>query len=229
MSKNNSYHGTKDTLLCNGASNQKLDKTMALNRVHIVTFSLPAVATCPGADKCIKGGYCHAGNFNFKSVKDKFANNWDISRTDGFVARINAELATKWTYSQYVRIHPTGDFYDVDYFKKWVQIANDNPNITFYAYTKSIDIVKGYADKYGLPDNLFITYSYGSKYDGMINPNVDSHAVVIGPNDEIPTGYVDGSIDDLVMCKGNKKIALRYHHPYLKWEDSGFFEIINPF
>lgn len=216
-------------LLCDGMSNAKLKKTIKNNRAHIVTFSLPAVVTCPGADKCLKSGYCHAGNYNFKSNKDKQSRNYLASLSLSFVDMINAELSEKWTFTQYVRIHPTGDFYDMNYFKKWVQIAIDNPNVTFYAYTKSIDIVKGYADKYGLPANMVITYSYGSKYDDMIDPTTDYHAVVIGPNDEIPTGYVDGSVDDVLMCKGHKKIALRYHHPYIKWMDSGFYEIKNPF
>jgi len=216
------------TLLCDGMSNQKLEKTIKIVRGHIVTFSLPAVVTCPGADKCLKAGYCHAGNFNYKSVKDKYASNYLASQRADFVDRINAELSDKWTYTQYVRIHPTGDFYSLDYFKKWVTIANDNPSVTFYAYTKSIDIVKAYTLINELPANMVITYSYGSKYDNLINPDMDSHAIVIGPNDSIPAGYVDGSTNDVLMCMGHKKIALRYHHPYIKWEDSGFSEIINP-
>ena len=154
--------------------------------------------------------------------------NYQASQRADFVDRINAELSDKWTFTQYVRIHPTGDFYDMDYFKKWVSIANDNPNITFYAYTKSIDIIKAYKDIAELPANMVITYSYGSKFDNLINPSVDYHAIVISPTDSVPAGYVDGSMDDVLMCKGHKNIALRYHHPYIKWEDSGFSEIINP-
>lgn len=216
-------------LLCDGMNNQKLKKTIKLNRAHIVTFSLPAVDTCPGADKCLKGGYCHAGNYRFKSNVDKQSINYAISQSDRFVDMVCTELADKWTYSRYVRIHPTGDFYSMDYFKKWVAIAIRNPGVIFYAYTKSIDIIQEFKKADKIPVNMFITYSYGSKYDDMINPTTDYHAVVIGPNDNIPTGYVDGSIDDLVMCKGNKRIALKYHHPHIKFEDSGFIEIVNPF
>lgn len=227
MTTKTNNNGTKN-LLCDGMSNQKLVKTIKINRAHIVTFSLPAVVTCHGADKCLKSGYCHAGNYNFKSNKDKFAMNYQASQRADFVDRINAELSDKWTFTQYVRIHPTGDFYDMTYFKKWVAIANDNPSITFYAYTKSIDIVKAYKLVDELPANMVITYSYGSKFDNLINPSVDYHAIVISPNESVPAGYVDGSTDDVLMCKGHKKIALRYHHPYIKWEDSGFSEIINP-
>ena len=209
--------------------NSKLEHTIALNRAHIVTFSLPAVVTCPGADKCLIGGYCHAGNFNYNSVKNKYVQNFKASESDSFVDMICDELKNKWTYSAYVRIHPTGDFYNMNYFKKWVEIARRNPDIGFYAYTKSINIVAEYVKSHELPRNMTITYSYGSKYDDMINPETDYHAVVIGPNDEIPDGYTDGSKDDLVMMKDNKKIALRYHHPYVKFEKSGFNEIKNPF
>ena len=70
MTTKTASHGLN--LLCDGMSNQKLAKTIKVNRAHIVTFSLPAVVTCHGADKCLKAGYCHAGNYNFKSNKDKF-------------------------------------------------------------------------------------------------------------------------------------------------------------
>lgn len=216
-------------LLSDGMNNAKLKKTIALNRAHIVTFSLPAAVTCPGADKCLKAGYCCAGNYVFPSVVDKLTRNYNASLSDTFVDKINAELSDKWSFTQYVRIHPTGDFYSIGYFGKWVQIAIDNPDVTFYAYTKSVEIVKEYKDRFGLPSNMFIAFSYGSTRDDMIDPEKDSHAVVIGPDDFIPSGYADGSINDVLMCKGHKKIALRYHHPYIKWEDSGFSEIEKPF
>ena len=228
MSKNNSNNG-QINLLCDGMNNLKLKKTIRLNRAHIATFSLPAVITCPGADKCLKAGYCHAGNYNYRSNKDKQSDNYLISQSDKFVDMICDELTNKYTYTKYVRIHPTGDFYSMDYFKKWVSIAVRNPSVIFYAYTKSIDIVKAYKIISELPENMIITYSYGSKFDDMINPDTDYHAVIIPSDADVPAGYVDGSVDDLVMCKGNTKIALRYHHPFIKWDDSGFAEIKNPF
>lgn len=227
MTKNNTT--TTKNLLCDGMSNKKIKKTIKLNRAHIVTFSLPAVITCPGADKCLKAGYCHAGNYNFNSNKVKQSDNYLMSQSDKFVDMICDELTNEWTFTKYVRIHPTGDFYSMDYFIKWVTIAIKNPSIIFYAYTKSIDIINEYKTKNELPDNMFIAYSYGSKFDNLINPNVDYHAVIIPDNADIPDGYIDGSIDDLVMTKGHKKIALRYHHPFIKWDDSGFSEIVNPF
>ena len=215
-------------LLSDGMSNKKIRKTIQINRAHIVTFSLPAVVTCPSADKCLIGGYCTAGNYKYPSVEKKQFDNYTASQSSEFVDMICAELSEKWTYSKYVRIHPTGDFYNVHYLKKWVEIAVKNPDIIFYAYTKSIRIVKGYADKYGLPSNLIITYSFGSKDDILINPDKDRYAVVIGPNDECPAGYVNGSLDDLVMVKGAQKIALNYHHPNIKWEKSGFYGMTCP-
>lgn len=223
MTTKTQNNGNKN-LLCDGMDNKKLEHTIKVNRAHIVTFSIPAVKTCPGADKCLKSGYCHAGNFNFKSVKNKFVQNLWASVQSDFVDRINYELNEIWTFSKYVRIHPVGDFYNLGYFKKWVQIALDNPNVIFYAYTKSVNMIKGYADKYGLPANMVITYSFGGKYDDRIDKDKDKYALVISPNGPIPIGYVDGSEDDLVMCKGNDKIALRFHHTYVKWENSGFYD-----
>jgi len=36
-----------------------------------------------------------------------------------------------------VRVHASGEFYSAEYVRKWIIIANLNPNITFFAYTRS--------------------------------------------------------------------------------------------
>jgi hypothetical protein len=48
-----------------------------------------------------------------------------------------------------VRIHTSGDFYNLDYFMKWSYIAQlfkDQKRITFQAYTKSMPVLDGYID-----------------------------------------------------------------------------------
>jgi hypothetical protein len=55
-----------------------------------------------------------------------------------------------------VRIHESGDFYSVAYFKKWIEIAKKLPGKTFYAYTKSWFIAQ-HLDE--LPDNFIIIFS----------------------------------------------------------------------
>jgi hypothetical protein len=35
------------------------------------------------------------------------------------------------------RIHVSGDFFHVDYIRKWIEICKRRPDVTFYAYTRS--------------------------------------------------------------------------------------------
>jgi hypothetical protein len=57
----------------------------------------------------------------------------------------------------YFRIHESGDFYNQEYYDKWIQIINSFPNIHFLAYTKSIKYV--HESKYEIPSNLTIRFS----------------------------------------------------------------------
>jgi hypothetical protein len=55
-----------------------------------------------------------------------------------------------------VRVHESGDFYSVEYFRKWLKIARKLPNIQFYAYTKSWFIAQHLEE---LTDNFVIIFS----------------------------------------------------------------------
>jgi len=56
-----------------------------------------------------------------------------------------------------VRIHTAGDFYSLDYFAAWCEIATRLPGVTFYAYTRTWRIpafsrALQAAEKLGLPN-----------------------------------------------------------------------------
>lgn len=65
-----------------------------------------------------------------------------------------------------LRLHTAGDFFSQDYFDCWVYVAEQNPDILFYAYTKSIPY--WVSRKGNLPSNLVFTASYGGRKDDMI-------------------------------------------------------------
>ena len=215
------------TMLKKGQYNQKIRPTEQINHVRMATFSLPAVFTCPGADACLKGGYCNRGRYTTPDKVKTYGENYTQSLKDSFVDDVTNELRTELWDVQYVRIHPIGDFYSMDYFKKWVSIAIKNPNVGFYAYTKSVNIVKAYLADNKLPDNMTISYSYGGKFDSLIDPDNDYITIVVDPKKPIPTGFVDCGDDDLMMVKGFKKIAIKFHGG-MKWENSGFSQVILP-
>ena len=57
-----------------------------------------------------------------------------------------------------VRIHVAGDFFNENYFKAWIRLANKYAGILFYAYTKSLRYWANNRDD--VPDNLVLTASY---------------------------------------------------------------------
>jgi hypothetical protein len=110
-----------------------------------------------------------------------------------------------------VRIHDSGDFYNNEYIEKWVNIAMLNPNVNFYAYTKSIPLFKGR----NLPKNMDVIFSFGSKKDELIDVNNDRHARIFNNETELlKEGYVNASKIDYYATKfhsENKKVGLIYH------------------
>ena len=109
----------------------------------------------------------------------------------------------------HVRIHDSGDFYSIKYLSKWVQIANDNKDVIFYAYTKSI---KFFINGLKLPKNLKIIFSEGSKTDNLINTSKHRHARIFKSKELLnAAGYINASDNDLKAITSNKKVGLVYH------------------
>ena len=147
--------------------NAKLKKTSKKNNAKIFNFSIPAYKTrsgkltCPFADSCVKYCYAQKGNYTrFPVVQNLMEQKYKISKTNNFIPLMNEEIAKK--KATHIRIHDSGDFYSVEYLNKWVDIATQNTNVIFYAYTKSI---KFFINGLKLPKNLKIIFSEGSKTD----------------------------------------------------------------
>jgi len=193
--------------------NAKLKKTSIENNMRVLNFSLPAYKTksgktvCPFAKDCIKYCYAQKGNYTFPSVIKGLNNRYELSKTDEFVPKMNATIILE--RPTHVRIHDSGDFYSVEYLNKWISIANDNKEVIFYAYTKSI---KFFINGLKLPKNLKIIFSEGSKTDNLINVNKHRHARIFKSKELLnAAGYIDASNNDLQAITSNKKVGLVYH------------------
>ena len=83
-----------------------------------------------------------------------------------------------------VRIHEGGDFWTEHYMKAWMLAARERPQISkFYAYTKSLTM--WYNLRNEIPDNFYLTASYGGDEDRMLikHPEVYKRiAYVVYPN-----------------------------------------------
>ena len=191
-----------------------MKKTSKENKAKIFNFSIPAYktrsgkVTCPFAKECVKYCYAQKGNYTrFPKVQELMEQKYKISKTDTFIPLMNEEIKKK--KATHVRIHDSGDFYSINYLLKWIQITNDNKDVIFYAYTKSIKFFKGCIN---IPKNLKIIFSEGSKTDNLINTAKDRHARIFKSKELLSAaGYINASDNDLKAITDNKKVGLVYH------------------
>lgn len=230
MSNDNSNTARKQTktrILGDGADNAKISKSCGRGQIA-ATLSLPAIESCPMAGVCKKGCYACVGRMGPGSDAYKRAySNFVQSKKPDFVQKVADELSTRFKSVNIVRIHPSGDIYSRTYLDKLVQLAVMFPDIQFYGYTKSVQMVKSYFATHIKPENFTLAFSYGGIQDHLINPETDIIAVVTDPDKPIPAGYTDGSNDDFLMLKGIRKIALPYHGTK-KYKNTEWNKIIIP-
>ena len=195
--------------------NSKLKKTSKELGLRVFNFGIPAYKsasgklTCPMADSCVKFCYAKKGAYIWSNVKPAFEKRYQLSKTDKFVDAMNAEIRKK--KPDYVRVHDSGDYYSRAYLKKWIDIANSNPNVRFYSYTNMIDMIL----KTSLPDNYDIIFSDSGKQKHLINERKHRHTKIFKSNDDLNSaGYTDASSIDLHATRwfnNTIKVGLVFH------------------
>jgi hypothetical protein len=212
-----------DILLKFGKGNAKLSKKIA-------TFSLPAGFTCPGADICLskavtdkdtgKTTIQDGANIKFRcfaasqevvypGVRKARHHNFDLLKglrnESDMVALILASLPT---WAQIVRVHVSGDFFNQKYFNAWMQVAAKRPNVTFYAYTKSVNY--WLETNLVIPANFKLTASIGGKHDDLIYFHKLKYAEVLTPEEAEIKGLEVDHTDEMAYS-GDKSFALLPH------------------
>lgn len=110
-------------------------------------FNTRAIVDCPFRSKgCEAVCYATKGNHQFPSVKTSRENSYNVSKEENFADKmeytINYHMQTKRYKGKImiIRIHESGDFYSLQYLKKWVAIWErfcGKDNVHFVFYTKS--------------------------------------------------------------------------------------------
>lgn len=195
--------------------NEKLNKPNG-DTYNIIGFGIPAdydfilngetVNTCPSALACRGVCYAKQGRYAMRNVMDARKHNLDLSLMDHFAGMVIADLQRMRKVNT-VRIHDSGDFYNQEYYNKWCHIAKALPHITFYAYTKTVNMDL-WTNK---PSNLKITQSLGGKHDGMVDMTMPHSRIFATHEDRINAGYVDGNVNDVPAIEGLVQIGLVYH------------------
>jgi len=122
-----------------------------------------------------------------------------------------------------IRIHVSGDFFNLKYLLAWIMLAKKNPHILFYAYTKSLPYWSECSSELqGIP-NLVLTASYGGRHDGMIAGNFRSAKVVFSQEEADKRGLIIDSDDSHAAVPEwrNNDFALLIHGTQPKGSESG--------
>jgi len=165
--------------------------------------------TCPNAGICAAFCYAKNGTFMFSNVRKAHIEKLEfvINNREEWIESINTELKLKKYIGKYIRIHDAGDFFSLQYAMDWINIAKENPQCIFYAYTKEVSMFKRIGT---MPDNFITIFSFGGREDHLIDKEKDRHSDVFHDyNQMIEAGYNDISDDDSqAAINENHKVGL---------------------
>ncbi len=195
--------------LCVGTGNKKVG-------AHVPTFSLPSMITCPGKSTwCVK--HCYAERFARMrpSIRKAYQRNLAICQYP--VLLVNFILNRLTTDSPWFRIHPSGDFFSVDYINAWTEIVASRPDIQFWSYTRSWavdDLLEPLEQLKALPN----MHLYGSTDPSMELPPYGWPVAFI-QHDERSTGmpckYRFGNASSCLECgyclENNHNVIFKQH------------------
>lgn len=204
-----------------GMGNAKLSANIAI-------FDLPAGHSCPFAKDClsksdritgkiIDGHHCQfrcyaaSGEARATNVRKKRWGNFEILKGAKTEQKIGDVIQRSLPVGiDKVRIHSSGDFFNEHYFVAWVNVALNNPLITFYGYSKAMPWFVKY--KQYIPTNFRFTASKGGTHDHLIERSgLRSVEVVFSVEEAANKGLEIDHDDSHTISPINKDYAVLLH------------------
>lgn len=193
----------------------------------IAHLSLPAGHSCPFANECMSradrftGKITDGPNCRFRcfaasnearatTVRTVRWRNFELLQEAGTVRDMANLIHTSIPFGvQYVRPGVSGDFFNEDYFKAWLNVTIANPAITFYGYTKSLSYWIKHRN--AMPRNFRLVASKGGKLDHLIEKHRLPYAEVVFSTEEARRKGLEIDHDDSHAIKADKPFALLLH------------------
>lgn len=205
--------------------NEKLEATARFYGLRLnqaASFNLPSgqAHICVAADVCRwytdrDTGRMTAGpNAQFKcyaakvesyapSARRMFWKNYDTLVQEGvnnepFMTQLLVDMLNENPQVKILRIHAGGEFFSKAYFKSWVSVAQQFPDIRFFGYSKVLTYVMSER-----PTNFGLHYSHGGKMDKLWEQYTKQGV-------HIPTSFVVGPDDARQapeICTDHKNVA----------------------
>lgn len=214
----------------NTNGNKKLRNT---ENVRFMIWNLPAVKTCPfRTAMCEKSCYARKAERIYPQVlpsrEQNFKDSLEKDFPENMIYTVETLLNSRAYKGKtvYFRIHESGDFYNLEYAKKWVEVAKrfeGNDRIIFEAYTKSLSFIV--AAGYGTPTwptNFVIRASVwdDTKKDALElidNYNFPIYTAFPAKDfEKLAKGCTECKCEDCATCgkcykREDHKIAVRIH------------------
>ena len=173
----------------------------------IFTFSLPAVATCPGRSRlCAKACYARKGYYRFHSTIRAFERHLKAARRPDFCKRMIWEITAR--KAKVVRIHAAGDFFSAKYVAAWVKICRATPQVRYFAYTRSHSIpsILEQIEVLATLPNVRMFYSFDRETSLPIHiPDMVRTAYMMVDEHDVPTPWTDLVFHDYPLRKEARK------------------------
>lgn len=172
----------KKTVLRWGKNNSKLTCLAHTTGRKVASFDLLAGYTCPAANICksfAKHGRVELGeNAEFVCYAARteaiYRNSFEAHKanlnyvnthtTEEIASALISDIVTLGL--GIVRIHASGDLYNLKYAKAWLLVASALPDVLFFGYTKIYSMYRLMTDC-NIP-NLSFAFSMGSRDDKMV-------------------------------------------------------------
>lgn len=147
----------------------------------------------------------------FKGVFNQRKYNYDLIRSmktkEEMVELLQASLPNP--KKKIIRLHVAGDFFNQTYFDAWLEVARNNPDKLFYAYTKSLPFwIKRMNE---IPNNLKLTASKGGRFDHMIDEYKLKYVQVVTSIEEAEALGLELDHDDSHAYASDKSFSLFIH------------------
>lgn len=169
---------------------------------NAINLNFPIEYTCNHSCECYKEGLCYAeqGCYLFSSNQALYSENLNFfieNTSDDFISAV--QFAIDFFGYRLFRYFTCGDILNKRFFDCMIKIAQNNPAVEFWSYTKKYEIVNNWIDENGdLPKNLSIIFSHWMNSDGTFYPMNNRHNL---PTSEfIPFGKEDIINESYHVC-----------------------------
>lgn len=124
----------------------------------IPSINLPPIVTCRPDAPCRHGCYALRGNFIYKGVKNRLAENLAAYKEN---PKLFFDMIAEQTkLSKFCRWHSSGDIVDMEYLTGMCRVARKNKGVKYLCFTKKYELVNEYLKGgHRIPSNLRIVFS----------------------------------------------------------------------